>query len=56
VKGINARTALISLFLGLPVATQAKEYYVYQTPNGARGYLEQAAPAREQNHKEAKPG
>ena len=37
VKGINARTTLISLFLGLAAVTpgQAEEYYVYQTPNGA---------------------
>jgi hypothetical protein len=37
VKGINARAALISLFLGLATVTsgQAEEYYVYQTPNGA---------------------
>jgi hypothetical protein len=36
VKSINARAALISLFLGLAVATQGQteEYYVYQTPNG----------------------
>ena len=36
-KGINARTTLISLFLGLAAVTpgQAEEYYVYQTPNGA---------------------
>ena len=36
-KGINARAALISLFLGLAVVTQgqAEDYYVYQTPNGA---------------------
>jgi hypothetical protein len=37
VKGINARAALISLFLGLAVVpqAQAEEYYIYQTPNGA---------------------
>jgi Domain of unknown function (DUF4124) len=37
VKGINARAALISLFLGLAVATLAgaEDYYIYQTPNGA---------------------
>jgi hypothetical protein len=37
VKRINARAALISLFVGLAVATQtqAEDYYVYQTPNGA---------------------
>ena len=37
VKGINARAALISLFLGLAMVTQshAEEYYLYQTPNGA---------------------
>jgi hypothetical protein len=37
VKGINARAALISLFLGLAVVTsgQAEEYYFYQTPTGA---------------------
>ena len=36
-KSINARAALISLFLALAVVTQAQaeEYYVYQTPNGA---------------------
>jgi hypothetical protein len=36
VKSINARAALISLFLGLGTATQcqAEDYYVYQTPNG----------------------
>ena len=35
-KGINARAALISLFLGLAVITQgrAEDYYIYQTPNG----------------------
>jgi hypothetical protein len=37
VKGINARAALISLFLGLGVVTpgQTEDYYIYQTPNGA---------------------
>jgi hypothetical protein len=37
VKGINARAALVSLFLGLAVATQgrAEDYYIYQTPSGA---------------------
>jgi hypothetical protein len=37
VKIINARAALISLFLGLATVTQgqAEEYYIYQTPNGA---------------------
>jgi hypothetical protein len=37
VKGISARTTLISLLLGLAVVTQghAEPYYVYQTPNGA---------------------
>ena len=36
VKCINARAALISLFLGLAVVTQAnaENYYIYQTPNG----------------------
>jgi hypothetical protein len=36
VKGINARAALISLFLGLAVVTQglAEDYYIYQAPNG----------------------
>jgi hypothetical protein len=36
VKSINARTALISLFLGFAVVTQgqAENYYVYQTPKG----------------------
>jgi hypothetical protein len=37
VKRINARAALISLFLGLAVVTQAQaeDYYLYQTPDGA---------------------
>jgi hypothetical protein len=37
VKRINARTALVSLFLVLAVVTQAQaeDYYIYQTPNGA---------------------
>jgi hypothetical protein len=39
VKGINARAALISLFLGLGLAAvtpgQADQYYIYQTSNGA---------------------
>ena len=37
VKSINARAALISLFLGLAVVSQghAQDYYIYQTPNGA---------------------
>jgi hypothetical protein len=36
VKGINARTALISLFLGFTMINQAKaeDYYIYQTPKG----------------------
>ena len=36
-KDINARAALISLFLCLATVTpgQAEDYYVYQTPNGA---------------------
>jgi hypothetical protein len=36
VKCVNARAALISLFLGLAVVpqAQAEDYYVYQTPNG----------------------
>ena len=36
-KRINARAALISLFLGLAVVSQAhaEEYYIYQTLNGA---------------------
>jgi hypothetical protein len=37
VKSINARAALIFLFLGLAAVTpgQAEDYYIYQTPNGA---------------------
>jgi hypothetical protein len=37
VKGFNASAALISLFLGVAVVTQAQagNYYIYQTPNGA---------------------
>jgi hypothetical protein len=37
VKSINARAALISLFLSLAAVTQgqAEEYYLYQTPTGA---------------------
>jgi hypothetical protein len=37
VKGFNASAALISLFLGVAVVTQAQaeDYYIYQTPNGA---------------------
>jgi hypothetical protein len=37
VKSINARAALISLFLGLAAVTQAQaeDYFIYQTPNGA---------------------
>jgi hypothetical protein len=37
VKSINARSALISVFLGLAVITpfcQAEDYYIYQAPNG----------------------
>jgi hypothetical protein len=36
VKCINARTALISLFLGLAVVSQAQaeDYYIYQTAKG----------------------
>ena len=36
-KRINVRAALIALFLGLAVVTQAhaENYYIYQTPNGA---------------------
>ncbi|HSE87895.1 MAG TPA: hypothetical protein VLJ79_16845 [Candidatus Binatia bacterium] len=35
-KSINARAALISLFLGLAVVTlaEAEDYYIYQTPIG----------------------
>jgi hypothetical protein len=39
VKCINARAALISVFLGLGLAAvtpgQADQYYIYQTSNGA---------------------
>jgi hypothetical protein len=37
VKRINARAALISLFLGFTIINQgqAEDYYIYQTPNGA---------------------
>jgi hypothetical protein len=37
VKGINACAALIWLFVGLAAVTQsqAEDYYIYQTPNGA---------------------
>jgi hypothetical protein len=36
VKGINARAALISLFLGLAVVTSgyAGDYYIYRDPDG----------------------
>ena len=36
-KYINARAALIFLFLGVAVVTpgQAEDYYIYQTANGA---------------------
>ena len=36
VKGINARTALISLILGLAVAAQgqAADYFIYHDPDG----------------------
>jgi hypothetical protein len=36
VKGFNASAALISLFLGFTVVTQAQaeDYYIYQTPKG----------------------
>ena len=35
-KGINARTTLISLFLGLAAVTpgQSEDYYIYQTAKG----------------------
>jgi hypothetical protein len=37
VKSINARAALISVFLGLAAVapSQAEDYYIYQAPNGA---------------------
>jgi hypothetical protein len=36
VKGISARAALVFLFLGPGMVTQAQaeDYYIYQTPNG----------------------
>jgi hypothetical protein len=36
VKGINARSALVSLFLGLAPVTpgQAQDYYIYHDPHG----------------------
>jgi hypothetical protein len=36
VKGIKARAALISLFLGLAAVTQAQaeDYYIYHAPDG----------------------
>jgi hypothetical protein len=51
VKGINARAALISLFLGLPVAAQGQAKEILRLPNSqwCAGYLEQeATAAREQ--------
>lgn len=45
-KGISARAALVFLFLGPGMVTQAlaEDYYVYQTPNGALAILNQKPP------------
>jgi hypothetical protein len=47
VKSINARAALISLFLGFAAVTQAQaeDYYIYQTPNGALVITNKEPPA-----------
>jgi hypothetical protein len=34
VKGISARAALISVFLGLAAVGQAEDYYIYHNPEG----------------------
>jgi hypothetical protein len=53
VKGFNASAALISLFLGFTVVTQAQaeDYYIYQTPKGELVLTNKQPTAREQNHK-----
>jgi hypothetical protein len=46
VKGFNARAALIFLFLGVAVVTQAQagDYYIYQTPKGELVLTNKEAP------------